>query len=57
MEWASLVSLNAWTRPVDMQPLVQLLSVDEDEEMVDCWGKVGPSRYSRHAQYVKMKPC
>lgn len=56
MEWASSVSQHAWTRPVDVRPLVKLFDGDEDDE-VDCWGKVGPSRYSRHAKYFKLKPC
>lgn len=60
MEWASLVSKQAWSRPVDALPekckdvnyAEYVEDADESNETVDCWGKA--SRYNR---YFKLKPC
>jgi hypothetical protein len=52
MEWASSVSQHIWSKPVDRYPEKK----SWDEEEADCWGKPVP-QYSRHARYIKLKPC
>jgi hypothetical protein len=51
MEWASSVSQHVWSKPVDRYP-----EKNSWEEEADCWGKPVP-QYSRHAKYIKLKPC
>lgn len=61
MEWASLVSKQAWSRPVDVHEIFEKLEKLEKldpkeslEDEVDCWGK---ARASKYRKYFKLKPC